>query len=242
MKFATGIFVLLALPLMTALPATAGLELVAEVDFESDTLGAHPDASLAAGFFPGLLQGIGNYSVVDDLNVMTGQALRAVRPSGSGSFNFGLNLPAEAYLSQSVRMRWRFVPVSGPWMFVILRGPNLAIHGSLSLTPNSILFSTGWGSQNNILVGSYTIGESVDFDWVLDRETGIQSLSLNGVVVVDAMATTYKSPLVNATQLAFEGAQQGSMTVAIDNLQIFAGTGTTPNEASSWGDVKALYR
>ncbi len=103
-------------------------------------------------------------------------------------------------------MKWRFDPVATPWMFVILRGPNLAIHGSIYLTPTSVLFSTAWGSQNRIVVGSYASGESADFDWVLDRETGIQSLSLNDVVVVDAMATSYKSPLIDATRLVFEGA------------------------------------
>jgi hypothetical protein len=236
-----SILMILSLAMFTT--AFAGLELVSGLDFDSDTLGVHPDASLTEGFYPSNPYGVASYSIVDDLDMMTNQSLQAVRTSGPGSFNFGLNLPAEVYSSSSFRMKWRFAPVAGgPYVFVVLRGPNLAIHGSLTLTSSSVLFSSAWGSQNDIHVGSHTTGESVDFDWVVDRVTGVQTLSLNGVVVVDAMATGYHSPLVDANRLAFEGAGQGAMTLAIDNLEIYAGTGTTPNETKSWGEVKNLYR
>jgi len=242
-KLPVWILAFIIFQLIAFSPATAGLELITGIDFESDTLGAHPDASLLLGFYPTIPSVVGSFSVVDDLDVMTNQYLQAVRTSGPGGFNFGVNFPSEFYTSPSFRMRWRFVPVAGaPYMFLVLRGPNLAIHGSMTLTSSSVLFSTAYGSQNNIGVGSFAMGESVDFDWTVDRETGVQTLLINGVVVVDALVTGYHSPAVDATRLSFEGALQGAMTVAIDNVEIFAGTGTTPTETASWGTIKALYR
>ena len=243
-----------ALSLMTLIlffgvnSALADLTLVAAANFDTDTPGQAPDTSLPGGpsgdsFYPGASTTIGTYTVVASLGDLTNQPFSAERGSGAGSFNFGLRLPTEAYTSESFHLKWRFAPVAGgPYMFVVLRGPNLAIHGSMTLTSSSVLFSSAWGSQNDIHVGSLTMGESTLFEWTLDRVTGVQSLSLNGVVVVDNMVTGYHSPTVDADRLSFEGAFQSPMTVAVDDLEVYAGTGTVPAEARTLGQVKALYR
>ncbi len=181
--------------------------------------------------------------MVDALAGLANQPVRGERTDGQGSFNFGLNLPASVATAPEMVFRFRYAPVSGaPYLFVILRGPNLGVHGSLTLSSTSVLFSTAFGAQNDINVGTLVFNEASYFEWAIDRTTGVQSLPIDGVVVVDGMPTAYQSPGTDITKLSFEGGFQGAMVIAVDDLEAYTGTGSTPTDLNSWGQVKAIYR
>jgi len=233
--------------LASAGSALADLTRVAQANFDNDTVGDAPDGSLPGGpdgdsfFYPTF--GVGAFSVVDALAGLTNQPVRGVRTAGPGSFNFGLNLSPVAATAQELVFRFRYAPVSGtPYIFVILRGTNLAVHGSLTLSATTVLFSTASGAQNSINVGTMTFGQASYFEWTVDRLSGVQSLSIDGELVVDEIQTSYQASAININQLSFEGGLQDAMEVAVDDLEAFTGSGITPTSEYSWDQVKAVYR
>jgi len=71
----------------------------------------------------------------------------------------------------------------------------------------------------------------------------VQTLILDGETLADNLDTTFEfNSAKDVTGLYFEGSGSSAMQYALDEIQIYRGTGTpTPTAESSWGKMKASY-
>jgi hypothetical protein len=207
----------------------AGYASIAHADFDGDTPGGYPDTTLPGGPTGDYLRfmltaGISSFTVADSAGGITTQPLVGERTSGPGSFNFSVRWPSEFYTSQEFLIRWHWSGFAGlPQTFVILRGPNLQVHGSLKLLATEVRLSTALSTEST--VATLTQGTPHTFEWTLDRTTGVQSLSVDGDLVVDGVETSWKQPGVDAAYLSFEGGGQSAMSVAFDDIDVYVGIG-----------------
>ena len=233
--------------------ALAQLTLIAQADFDSDTVGNLPDTGLPGGPTGDslVLTGVGfpgTYTVVDEALPLTDQPLRCERASGAGSFNFGLRVPTAAETTTKIVARFDIAPVqplNSLALSAILRGPSLSIHGSIRLSAGGMIFTTAWGGALDTLIpaGNFRTDQPNHVEWIVDRESGVQSVVLNGVLVIDAEQTQYINPGTPFESLMFEGQGQSPMDIAIDNLEIYDGVAApTPVEPVSFGNLKTHFR
>jgi hypothetical protein len=237
--------VLLSLSVLVLAPlATAQTVLVARADFNTDTVGELPDASLPGDPEGDVLGWAGQVTptVADSAGTLLDQPVRISRSGGSGGGRFWLNVPPSAGPCAKFLFRFRMARTTDYiWTSVIPMAPNQGTLGIMAFHSNHIL-TTPDGVD---LPSLGTVEKDVDVlvEWEIDRVTGIQSISLDGVLVSDQLETKWKNTLgVDFNRLSFEPGSTSAQAFAIDDIEIYAIDCATAVEIRTWGQIKSTYR
>lgn len=241
-------FAILAAMILMPMPAATQSVVVLSADFNDDTVGEAPDTSLPGGP-EGDSLGLSErptgsaFTVVDAAGTLTDQPLEGNRLSGPGGFGCQFRLPEGAYPCQRIVVKWCSVGVTQiPSSFMVLRGPQGAIHGSVNYRGSFITINTRLGFTFEEQVGSWTVGEGQCFEWHVDRSANRQSLYIDGEVAVEDLETSWNTAGLDVIAFQYEPSSQNGFTFAIDDVEISVVDCASPTEQRSWGEVKAAYR
>lgn len=241
----TAIRALLIIAFCVALApyAAAQTTLVAQADFNSDVLWETPDGSLPGGPEGDYLWWNANMTpyVVKAAGTLADQPIEIERPSGPGGALFQLRLPNDATACSKFVLRWRVARTSSNNYFSMLL-VGTWYHGLLTFHAETISIGTSLSLTD--LIAVTTVPEDVDvlLEWEIDRTTGLQSLSIDGMLVVEDLATSFTFPDHTAAMFSFEMGGQSAQSFALDDIEVYTVDCATPVEPTSWGSIKGSYR
>lgn len=241
-----------ALLIATLHTAQAESRVVLEADFNSDQIGQAPDTSLPGGpegdGLTLIAQSTGSsFLVVESAATLLDQPLQATRVAGPGRFACSFDLPTDAYGCQNVVVKWCAVAVTGFTLTNFsIKGPagQFDFYGLLNFrSGGAITISPDVGVPNEVTIGSWSVGTAQCFEWHIDRQTGLQSVFIDGAPAVEGFATTWETTSTDVVAFEYATALQETLTYAIDDVEVsVVDCTTTPNAPITWGQVKAIYR
>lgn len=227
---------------VTPIPAHAGVTTALECHFDGEPL----DAEI----------GTGGAAVGEPWTLGGAPAIVRSAPFATPSLEIGDD---SSTTSEQVRFRflndWEFttgvVEISMVLYFHSLDGYVLYIRESLFSSTSflNLRFDGGGGvgygdldSGGSTQIGTYTAGVALPLTITFDLDAGTYDVDLNGVLIRDNESMGTFTLGVGAILIGADFDADFNGLVSVDDIVVTATQTPSPVEATSWGDVKAVWR